>query len=209
MIKLIQGRHRDLEIDTTVKIQSSAGDQSRKQCCNHACQLHYPPIWTSLPASALVIPPLAGFSSVTGWCPLSPPSRPSVSTRRPSLPTRGPPSTALEEQGPNVKRKREDSHLTWMDGPRVRHWQGAISSGLGHRSSAEASITRRRNRATRALIIVGTLITALTFARLLLSSAIVLHSTCNAQSSLRGIIRSRMVAANSFTRHRGNSSRQL
>lgn len=86
----------------------------------------------------------------------------------------------LSRSRPNVKRKRENSHLTWMDGPRVRHWQGAISSGLGHRSSAEASITSRRRRVTRALIIVGTLITALTFARLLLSSAIVLHSTCNA-----------------------------
>ena len=200
---MIQGRYGDLEIDTTVKIQSSAGDQSRKQCCNHACQLHYPPIWLQ-PA-----PGHPSLSSVTGRCPLSPSSRPSVSLRHPSLPTRGPPSTALEEQGPNVKRKGEDSHLTWMDGPRVRHWQGAISSGLGHRSSAEASITKRRNRTTRALMIVGTLITALTFARLLLSSAIVLHSTCNAQSSLRGIVRSRMVAANSFTRHRGNSSRQL
>ena len=95
---MIKGRHRDLEIDTTVKSQSSAADQSRKQCCNHACQLHYPPIWTLLPGCLWSSRPLRGFSSVTGRCPLSPSTRPSVPFRHPSLPTRGPPSIALEEK---------------------------------------------------------------------------------------------------------------
>ena len=161
---MIQGRRWDLEIDTTVKIQSSAGDQSRKQCCNHACQLHYPPIWLQ-PA-----PGHPSLSSVTGRCPLSPSLCPGATPHYPRK-SRPPLLSRKSSRRPNVKRKRENSHLTWMEGPRVRHWQGAISSGLGHRSSAEVSITNSTISATRALIIVGTLITALTFDRLLLSSA--------------------------------------
>ena len=41
---------------------------------------------------------------------------------------------------------RVAANLTWMAGPRVLHWHGAISSGRGHLSAEAASLPPKRSK---------------------------------------------------------------
>ena len=155
----------------------------------------------------LVIPPSAGFSSVTGRCPLSPSSRPRIpptpliTHQRPALHCSQGAAQCQEKErkfspdldGRSTGATLAGRNLVWSWTPILRRSLHHQEHDQRHQSPHYRWHSYHCSHFRSAPVELS-------------------HGSCIAPATrtcLRGIVRSRMVGANSFTRHTGNSSRQL